>query len=194
MFNQMHNTELTLESVLTMLVSSDGHLQKDLSHSVFESSYKEFFSSLSPDDKVWISNCQPDSTSWFSAPPIQSKNLWMPNSAFQLAILTRLRQPIFDGTTSCVVGENGNRISLIDSTGMHALGCPKGAGIHERHRLIRDTIFQFSKETGLQVRLEPLHVLQDNENRPPDLFFTARPVALDSRPHATYAFPTFCGR
>jgi hypothetical protein len=183
-FNTTHNTDLTLQSLLSSLCSSEGHLQKTLSSTVFDYRYTNLFSSFSVDDKTWISNCKQDSASWFSSPPLTSKGIWLSNSAFQLAILTRIRESIFAGTGICTMGEAGNRSFLIDSKGQHSLGCAKGSGTHERHRLVRDAIFLYSKETGLQTRLEPLHVLSDSGNRPADIFFptwmnAARPAALD---------------
>jgi hypothetical protein len=95
-FNKLYQQNLSLAE-LQSNVSSEIRLQKFLSTKTFESIHDEFFNSLTTEDKIWITNCKSDSTSWFSSPPIASKGLLINNSTFQISILERLQANLFSG-------------------------------------------------------------------------------------------------
>jgi hypothetical protein len=180
LFNKNYKQNLTV-SDLQISLASDPHLQKVLTTKAYDEIFSNFFSKLSIQEQIWISNCKHDSTSWFSSPPSVRKGLFLKNTEFQVSILTRIQEKLFNGNLFCL---SGSKSSTIDTQGRHCLGCPVGAGTHERHRLVRDAIFSIAKETGLSARLEPLHVLADSPNRPADIYLpswmsSTQPAALD---------------
>jgi hypothetical protein len=180
-FNNLYNCDFSVDSLQALNDLSSGHLQKTLSEKAYNFIYSNFFSSLSLEEKFWLSNSLDDSASWFSSPPLKNKGLWMPNATFQMSVLHRIREDLFPESARCFTGNN--RVSIVDPKGRHSTGCPVGGGTHRRHQLVTSAIYSIATEAGLHPRLEPLHLTQTGK-RPADIFIpiwmhTAQPAAFD---------------
>ena len=70
-----------------------------------------------------------------------------------------------------------------DAHAYHTLTCRHGSFLNQRHNAVREVIFNVAKHAGLQPRMEPQHILDDNNDRPGDVYvkglFNGKDACID---------------
>ena len=89
-------------------------------------------------------------SSWLSALPLKSEHFSLNKREFYDAVRMRYRWDLKFLPTICACGKR----FTVD----HAMSCPKGGYIHQRHDEVRDILAKISKEISNDVETEP-HLL-----------------------------------
>eukprot|EP00971_Amphidinium_carterae_P256994 5102061-Amphidinium_carterae.1 len=73
---------------------------------------------------------------WLTAPPSEFEAKAIPAPLFQVALLSRLRQPILPADTGCLICGDS-----LDRFGRHSVACACGGDRIVRHNAVRDQAF-----------------------------------------------------
>ena len=156
--------------------------QRDLSDIIDRSEANSLFSQSELLSKAHHNlETAPKSGAWLNTIPCESLNHFIPSPLFTIMLKRRLRIPIFQSSTHCMLCDQ-----MMDCFGDHALVCCASGDRTFRHNAIRNKAFFFCQHASLNPVLEKSKLLRSHSyirNRPADIYIPSlkngQPTALD---------------